>query len=124
MPRPMFSHPHELAKLFTQPAFRDPETQGKYLESGMKPIEEFCNDIMQNLVSWSYVKDVSVFYRTERFLYEFRHDATQKIVWMTRYELRSWLRMDDWANESSLSHMGREFCKKHIDKFVPLFAVR
>ena len=127
------SKAHQLARWFSEPAWHNPNKAGKYLESGMKPIEEFCNDIRQNLIEWATEGDV-VCYRTKKFTYMFqtiaaskvfhRSDAyalTGNIVWMTRFRNGTWQRLDDWSNPHSVEHIGRGFLSCHPDKQVPLF---
>lgn len=119
-----FNSGQQLATLFgPSENFHNPETMGKYMEDGQKPIEAFCNDILKNLVEWA-VHDNSIFYKTQKHWYEFRLETAGKwegVVWMTRYDHHTWRRLDSWANKSSLSNMGKAFLVNHADKRVPLF---
>lgn len=118
-----FNTATQLASLFTAPAHHDPEKHGKYLDDGQKPIEAFCNDIYSNLREWA-VEGSSIFYKTEDHWYEFRVETEGKykgIVWMTRYDTRTWQRLDSWANRSSVENMGKAFLQDKKDKRVPLF---
>lgn len=121
-----FNSGHELAALITAKAAHNPERDGKYLESGLKPIEEFCGDILNNLVAWS-IDGMAIFYKTKTHNYIFElvdvNDVTgMGIVEMTRYEHGSWRNLSDWANLSSVRDMGKEFLANHKAKRVPLFA--
>jgi len=116
-----FSHPHDLAKLFTADQPYNRERSGKYGVDGLKPIEAFCSDISNDLVMWSYEGD-SIWYRTKKFFYEFRLDRKENLVFMTRHGNGSWERIDDWANLSSVRDMGKSWLlKEHSDKFVQMF---
>ncbi len=133
--RVFVSRSHELAQMFTEPAWHNPTKAGKYLENGLKPIEAFCSDIQRHLICWAAEAN-SIFYRTPDYWYVFQlvdgmtvfsdiewtgYKTMGNIVWMTRYRNESWERFDDWANPHSVEHLGRKFLQGHQDKRVPLF---
>lgn len=133
--RVFVSRSHELAQMFTKPAWHNPVKSGKFLENGLKPIEAFCSDIQRNLICWAVEGD-SIFYRTPNYWYVFQlvpgervfnhifwsgYKTMGKIVWMTRYRNESWERNDDWANPHSVKHLGRDFLQGYPDKRLPLF---
>jgi hypothetical protein len=132
----LISRTHELAALFTQPAWHRPEIHGKYLEDGSKPMEAFFNDICQNLQAWATEQTVhgapaAVFYRTADYWYVAqRVDSSEigggertgcDVIWLTRYRNGSWERMDTWCNVSTASCIGKEFLGQHASKRLPLF---
>jgi hypothetical protein len=117
-----FNHLHDLAKLFTPEQRYNREISGKYGVDGLKPIEAFCSDIMNDLVQWSYTED-AIWYKTKKHFYEFRLDKKEKgLVLMTRFDNGTWRRVDDWANLSSVKDMGKVWLlKDHREKYVPMF---
>jgi len=116
----IFQTNQELAKLFTPRNDHVPDRDGKYLEGGLKPIEAFCSDIQQNLIGWCSPNDESIFYRTKTYIYEFHFNNELNIVEITRFNLDKLGRLDSWANVHSVISFDRSFCRKNMDKYVPL----
>ena len=120
-----FDHPHTLAKLFTQPN-RLNYMQGKFFDSrGLKAIEAFDADIIENLQEWGYCGD-SIYLRTEQYWYDYslKIDGKAKIIECTRYCNNTWERVDTWMNLHSCS-IGKEWLMKdpQKSKWIPLFRV-
>ena len=123
--RYFFKDADTLAHLFTSPAYWDQEKQGKYMDSGMKPIEEFENDICMNLVEWGCDKD-SIYYRTKKYWYQYTLDyiGTAPIIKCARFDIGAWTRLDTWMNKHSTG-VGKEWLLKTEQKikYVPLYNV-
>lgn len=79
-------------------------------ENGLKPIEEFCTDIANNLELWA-AKNKVVKYRTKNYLYHFSLDG--KIVRMRKMHITGGFMSEDWANVSSLCDIGKEWLSKY-----------
>lgn len=114
---PFIGQAYEFAALFTNPQFHDPAKSGKYLASGMKPLEEFANDILDDLQYWA-CEGSRVFYRTTKYWYVI--EIRDGVAWLTRYTNGSWARMDTWANPHSITCIGRELLSKHPEKRRPV----
>lgn len=112
-----FDSPGQLAQMFTQPNHHNPETQGKYLPSGLKPIEEFESDISYNLVAWS-LSGNTILYMTENFWYEVWKE--EGVIKLSRHGRGQFTRMDTWMNLHSCS-IGKKFLKDKKDLFIPAF---
>lgn len=92
----------------------------KFAVDGLKAIEAFCNDILQNLQYWS-VKDNMILYKTETYVYVFNHlEISHKspLVQMTRFNLNGEDRIDDYANVSSVKMVGIQMLRDLQDKRV------
>lgn len=97
-----FDTPFNLAQLFTRPN-RLRYQRAKWFDSrGLKAIEAFQSDIRNSLIEWGCSGD-SIFYRTEHFWYDFtvtpvEHTRELEILICTRYNNRTWERVDTWMN--------------------------
>jgi len=126
-----FHDKYQLAQMFTQ------ENKSRYGETGkfedkycceyegiaMKPIEAFSNDISNNLQQWSYDKE-NIYYRTKDYWYVFSPDKeNKKIIYMTRFGINSWIRLDDFANLHSIVGITKEWLNTQKDKYIKLFNV-
>lgn len=120
MVKAIFETDQELAKLMIPTNRHDPDRDGKYLDDGLKPVEAFCSDIMQNLVAWGHRPHESIYYRTKDYIYQFYFNSQYKIIEMTRWHLRKYDRLDSWANMHTVAPVGSTFCKANVNKWVPV----
>lgn len=119
-----FTSADQLASLFTPANFLDVEKHGKYSVDGLKPIEAFCSDIAQNMTEWACSGN-SIFYKTKEHWYEFRLEDKGEwkgVVFMTRFDIHTWRRLDSWANRSSVQDVvGRKWLATQTARRVELF---
>lgn len=88
----------------------------KLLPGGLKPVEEFCDDIRNDLVAWSFDKD-SIFYRTSSWIYRFKKE--DGVVEMMRVDPFNFFALEDWANEHSVAPIvGKEWLSTQKDKLI------
>jgi len=108
-----------LASIFTNSKQINIEDHSKYLKNGSKPVEEFCSDIVKDLVQWSSDYDTT-YYKTKDFWYAFQKIG--KVVKMTRYEFNSFNNISDWVNLYSIKDLiGKNFLINHLDKRSKLY---
>jgi len=124
MKKVFFNDPHKLANLFTAPRELSYMDSKFFNNQGMKANEAFDNDIMHNLVNWSYDK-TAIFYETKEFWYVYQLTEINggHLISMTRYRLGTWERVDTWQNVHSCCCGSEWLLAHHRDKYIELYHV-
>ena len=115
----VFFDTYRLISMFTKPNRLSYE-QAKFFEDGFKAIEIFHNDIVKNLVCWSY-DNTAIFYETKEYWYCFSIVEPKKgsfVIEMTRFKDGTTLRWDTWENLNSCTLGADWLLKNHKNKYV------
>ena len=116
--RGMFENEIPIGKFMDEPSmFPEEEFAGC-----MKPIEYFCNDIRKNLEAWSKSADnKSIYYKTRNNYYKFSVNPVHKgVINMVCHNKEAKKTISSWANQASISYLGKDFLKDRPENFVPL----